>query len=162
MQITYSYKILFYFTQLRAPWFHSCNRPPTKIIVTIAPRIEIVIFLLDSVKTPSGSNRASSISKIRKIKVIIKNRSEKGLRAFLNGENPHSKGVLFSRSFLLFSLNTKASIIIRNEIRVEMIIIGKIVNINFLTSRWMCIKIVIQRQRNVNTRLRLLNQSGGI
>lgn len=73
------------------------------MIKTLASNRFIVFDTL--VKIPSGNNKATSISKIRKIKVVKKNRIEKGLRAFLKGEKPHSKGVIFSRSLLDFSDN---------------------------------------------------------
>lgn len=47
----------------------------------------------------TGKINEISTSKIRKITVIIKNRREKGMRAWLRGSNPHSKGEFFSRSF---------------------------------------------------------------
>lgn len=43
-----------------------------------------------------------STSKIKKIIAIKKNWIEKGIRAELLGSNPHSKGLLFSRSIKLF------------------------------------------------------------
>ena len=58
---------------------------------------------------------ATSISKIRKIKVVIKKRIEKGARAFFTGANPHSKGVGFSRSLILFSLTEIERLNNKNE-----------------------------------------------
>lgn len=46
----------------------------------------------------TGSDSVSSISKIRKITAIKKNRNEKGSRAILQGSKPHSNGDDFSRS----------------------------------------------------------------
>ena len=54
--------------------------------------------------------------------MVIKNRNEKGLRAFFAGENPHSKGVIFSRSFNDFSLVVRVS----NKIAAEIIKLIKI------------------------------------
>lgn len=49
-----------------------------------------------------------SISKIKKIIVIIKNRKENGRREMENGSNPHSKGVYFSLFiFFLFLVNNE-------------------------------------------------------
>lgn len=45
-----------------------------------------------------GIKREISTSKIKKIIAIKKNCSEKGKRAEVFGSNPHSKGLLFSRS----------------------------------------------------------------
>lgn len=46
-----------------------------------------------------GINRAISISKIKKIKLIIKNWILKGMRGGDMGSKPHSKGEIFSRSW---------------------------------------------------------------
>lgn len=55
-----------------------------------------------------GRIRAISTSKIRKIIVIKKNRIEKGNRDEFIGSNPHSKGEVFSRSFIVFFDNKEA------------------------------------------------------
>lgn len=39
------------------------------------------------------------MSKIKKIKLIIKNWILNGIRELVNGSNPHSKGEIFSRFF---------------------------------------------------------------
>lgn len=52
-----------------------------------------------------GSRRTISISNTKKITARRKNRVEKGSRALFFGSNPHSKGLLFSRSFILRALN---------------------------------------------------------
>lgn len=67
----------------------------------VIDQVDISELLL---RIPMGRIKAISMSKIKKIKVVIKKRSEKGLRAFLKGEKPHSKGVIFSRSLIDFSL----------------------------------------------------------
>lgn len=46
----------------------------------------------------AGNKRISSTSNTRKIIEIKKNRMEKGIRAECLGLNPHSKGLVFSRS----------------------------------------------------------------
>lgn len=82
---------------------------------------------------PRGKRRAISISKTRKIKVIRKNRNENGLRAFLKGENPHSKGVIFSRALVDFSLKVSVIIKIKAEIIKQTHI--KIINISYPISK---------------------------
>lgn len=49
-----------------------------------------------------GNNNAISISKIKKIIVIKKNRRENGIRALKIGLNPHSNGDIFSLSIFIF------------------------------------------------------------
>jgi hypothetical protein len=51
-----------------------------------------------------GNMRMSSTSKTRKIIAMRKNRNVKGRRALNLGENPHSKGLIFSRSKTSFFL----------------------------------------------------------
>ena len=65
----------------------------------------------------------------------MKKRSEKALRAFLKGENPHSKGVIFSWVIIDFSLIKIFSDNIINGIIIEIIIRGAKVNIKILTSK---------------------------
>ena len=65
----------------------------------------------------SGIRIAISTSKIKKIMVTMKNRIEKGIRAFFDGSNPHSNGVNFSRSFIDLLVNVSANISKRVEIR---------------------------------------------
>jgi len=52
------------------------------------------------------------MSKIIKIIEILKNRREKGVRVFIAGSNPHSKGVVFSLSVKVFFLKKKDMAII--------------------------------------------------
>lgn len=59
-----------------------------------------------------GNNRVISTSKIRKITVIRKNRSEKGIREDDLGSKPHSNGVAFSRSTIIFFESNEANVII--------------------------------------------------
>ena len=47
----------------------------------------------------------------KKIKQIKKNRREKDMRALYFGVNPHSKGLIFSRSYLIFLLTLMPIII---------------------------------------------------
>jgi hypothetical protein len=54
----------------------------------------------------AGKIRINSTSKIRKIKAMQKNRIEKGRRAENLGVNPHSKGLVFSKSVLYLNLQT--------------------------------------------------------
>lgn len=96
----------------------------------------ISILKFDILKiTPIGSKTATSTSKIKKIRVVIKNRRENVLRAFLKGENPHSKGVIFSWEIIDFSLIK----IFRNSINIGMamaiIIKGANVNIKSLINK---------------------------
>lgn len=106
-----------------------------------------------SISRASGNIRTSSTSKIRKIIVTIKNRNEKGVRAFLLGSNPHSNGVSFSRENNLALPAIVASIIRINEIVIEinktMVII---IIVMILTSRWRYTKIVRLRLQNVSTK----------
>ena len=46
------------------------------------------------VATRKGKSKISSVSKIKKMRAIIKNRDEKIILDVLNGSNPHSKGDL--------------------------------------------------------------------
>lgn len=78
---------------------------------------------------PTGRRIATSTSKIKKISVVIKNRIEKALRAFLKGEKPHSNGVIFSCSFKDFSLITKFNKYITRGIRTAIIMKGVSINI---------------------------------
>lgn len=52
-----------------------------------------------------GKIKISSTSNTKKITAIKKNRTEKGSRDINLGENPHSKGLYFSRSFKNFMPN---------------------------------------------------------
>ena len=82
-----------------------------------------------------GKTSDTSISKIKKIRVIIKNRKEKGARDFFMGENPHSNGVIFSRSLFVFSLVSSVNSIMA-ALKVSAITtINDSVNIKNLTSK---------------------------
>lgn len=77
-----------------------------------------------------GKIRANSTSKIKKITAIKKKFKEKGSREEVLGSNPHSNGLLFSRSEKVF-LDDKFKIInISNKIRkiiLEVIVIFRII-----------------------------------
>jgi hypothetical protein len=62
---------------------------------------QYIIFVLFSVIT-IGNIIVISTSKIRKITAIRKNWIENGVRGDLFGSNPHSNGLIFSRSIILF------------------------------------------------------------
>lgn len=53
-------------------------------------------------KMGEGSKIMISMSKIKKRTARRKNRKEKGRRALDDGENPHSNGLVSSRSFQVF------------------------------------------------------------
>lgn len=112
MQIRYFSKLLFYWIQFKAPWFHSCRRPKIKIIQMNADARVSVIGLREYIRIPKGRRSAISTSNTRKIIVIRKNRKENGLRDLLTGSNPHSKGESFSRSISDFFLRIKISNVI--------------------------------------------------
>lgn len=65
-----------------------------------------------------GISRTISISKTRKITANKKNRVEKGSRALSLGSKPHSKGVDFSRSFILRALSIYDSLITKTTTRI--------------------------------------------
>lgn len=50
------------------------------------------MFIIEKI----GKIKLISISKIKNKIIKIKNRIEKGIRIFLKGSNPHSKGDFFS------------------------------------------------------------------
>jgi hypothetical protein len=75
-----------------------------------------------------GKINAISTSKIKKIMVIKKNRIEKGNREEFIGSNPHSKGDVFSRSFVVFFANKEAKYITT----IEIIIIIKDIKYKFI------------------------------
>lgn len=106
-----------------------------------------------SISSPSGSMRTSSTSKIKNRIVIIKNRNEKGVRAFLWGSNPHSNGVSFSRETRIVLPIKVDSITSVKEMMIEIIrTVVIIIIVNSLINRWKYTKIVRLRLQNVNTR----------
>ena len=64
----------------------------------------------------NGKTKIISISKIKKINVILKNRMEKGTRPVENNSNPHSKDDIFSLSLLDFFIIIKKIIMITIKI----------------------------------------------
>lgn len=64
-----------------------------------------------------GINKAISISKIKKIIVIKKNRIENGIRLKNIGLNPHSNGDIFSKLIFCFIEIIKEIFIIIIEIK---------------------------------------------
>ncbi len=112
------FKLLRHLIQFKAPLNHSCSKPAVKIIITTVPLAIKIVLSGELINTLRGNNNAISISKIKKISVTTKNRIEKELRAFLKGEKPHSKGVIFSRSWEDFSLKPRANKMIAEEIKI--------------------------------------------
>ena len=130
------FKLLRHLIQFKAPLDHSWSNPAVKIMITTTPLIIKIVLSGEVISTLKGNNRAISMSKIRKINVTTKNRIEKDLRAFLKGENPHSKGVIFYRSCSDFSLNLKVSKTIANEIIIITVyMVNIIIIINYLISK---------------------------
>jgi hypothetical protein len=72
-----------------------------------------------------GRSRIISMSNTRKITARRKNRVENGIREDLFGSNPHSKGDVFSRSFIdVYDIIREAVIMTRGiitEIKVSII-----------------------------------------
>lgn len=69
---------------------------------------EFITSLVEAIKdriSGAGISRMISMSNTRKITARRKKRVENGIRAFLLGSNPHSKGVVFSRSLCLRALS---------------------------------------------------------
>lgn len=77
---------------------YSINSPKIKMIRNKNERI-IYVLLNNWVRKTRGISRVISISKIRKIRLIRKNWTLKGIRDLESGSNPHSKGEAFSRFF---------------------------------------------------------------
>ena len=65
----------------------------------------MLILLPENKLTKNGNKITNSTSKTKKIRAIRKNRRVKGKRALNLGVNPHSKGLIFSRSKGNFFLN---------------------------------------------------------
>jgi len=102
-------------------------------------------------RIPKGNKRATSTSKIKKRIVTIKNRSEKGARAFLLGLKPHSKGVSFSRSVSDFLPKVSAIVAKATATTNEIIIIDKIRGmVKNPISRWRYTEKVRLRLQSVN------------
>ena len=71
----------------------------------------MLILLPENKLTKNGNKITNSTSKTKKIRAIRKNRRVKGKRALNLGVNPHSKGLIFSRSRGNFFLNLIPAII---------------------------------------------------
>lgn len=63
-----------------------------------------------------GNNKINSTSNTKKIKVTKKKRKDRGIRLSVKVENPHSKGLSFSRSVVAFLLKMKIRTINTKEI----------------------------------------------
>ncbi len=81
-----------------------------------------------------GRIKAISTSKIKKIIVIRKNRSENGSREDDFGSNPHSNGDAFSRSTRVFFERIEANSITTTEINIIIELIVKIDKIIYTTN----------------------------
>jgi len=69
------------------------------------------IFFESHRVTKNGNIKISSTSKTKKIIATKKKRSVKGMRALNLGENPHSKGLIFSRSKIIFFLTRAPTLV---------------------------------------------------
>lgn len=113
-----------YYNQFKAPCFHSCHSPKVKIIRKIILDIDQIVRLDNFIVKIIGNNKAISISKIKKIMAIRKKLIENGIRLMVDGSNPHSKGVIFSKfSFIFFEIKieifiTKFEIMIINSLEI--------------------------------------------
>lgn len=107
--------------------FHSCNSPVISVKMNTR---EINVHVSEGMligRMGRGRRTAISTSKIKKMIAIIKKRKEKGIREPENGENPHSKGEVFSRSRIAFFLRRVAvKIIIKAMIKIKVITVVKI------------------------------------
>ena len=84
------------------PWFHSWNTPKRRITIKDINTPDLSTRLPETITSRYGKIRTSSTSKIRNTRASKKKRIEKGIRAFILGVNPHSKGLIFSRSARIF------------------------------------------------------------
>lgn len=88
----------YYLAHERLPWKISWKRPNRRINNTSAPLAKEVSELTDRSAGIIGNKRINSTSNTKKITAIKKKRIENGRRDINLGENPHSKGLNFSRS----------------------------------------------------------------
>lgn len=103
MQIKcYFFNYILFYIQFKAPWFHSWYTPISKIIKNINKVIDHIIRFDEKKVKIIGRISAISISKIKKIIVIRKNRREKGTRELEIWLKPHSNGDIFSLSIFIF------------------------------------------------------------
>ena len=98
------------------------------ILNVILVNNQIIIFD-NFIEKIIGIIKLISISKIRKIIVIKKNRIEKGIRLKKIGLNPHSNGVIFSKFIFNFFDKIIEILIINIEI---IIIVKEIINIKYI------------------------------
>ena len=109
------------------------------LMIKIIKRAENVSFVdnvrLYFISGKIGIIRIISISKIKNIRVIIKNWIENGRRGLVIGLNPHSNGVIFFRFLWISLVNRIFSIIM---------IIGIIMNTMFMIISWMIIYILLK------------------
>lgn len=131
-------KILIYFFQSIDCSVYSIINPEIRINKNNNDEITMILFRKNIIKI-SGIRRVISISKIKKISLIIKNWILKGRRELEIGSNPHSKGEIFSRD--LSDFREMAKLIIRISLdrlmkSIERYRIDKIIyikyNLNFL------------------------------
>lgn len=119
----YVFNKLNFYIQFKAPWFHSWINPIIKIIINnILVNNHIIIFDI-FIEKIIGIINAISISKIKKIIVIRKNRIEKGIRLKYFGLNPHSNGDIFSKFIFIFIDTIIEIFIINIEININNILI---------------------------------------
>lgn len=95
--------------------------------------VHTIIFEVEIIKI-MGKIRAISTSKIKKMIVIRKNRSEKGNREDDFGSNPHSNGEHFSRSVRVFFDKIDANIITTLAIIIKIDVIIAIEKIIYTTN----------------------------
>ena len=84
--------------QSKLPSFNSWNNPTNRATKNKENTALLTVTELYEIERTIGNNRINSTSKIRKITATKKNRNEKGDRETENGVNPHSNGLIFSRS----------------------------------------------------------------
>lgn len=96
--------------------------------------IDSIIKLEVFIETIKGKRIVNSTSKIKKIIVIKKKCKENGRREEVLGSNPHSKGLDFSRSIVVFleikfkikTIIVKINIIIKEFVIINFIIYTRI------------------------------------
>lgn len=104
--------------------FHSIRIPNIKINKKITI-VFVHLKMLDlNILGINGTIKIISTSKMIKIIAIKKNCIENGIRAKLKKLNPHSNGIIFSRSLFLF-FETKREIVIRIKVTVNLVKIEK-------------------------------------
>lgn len=84
--------------QSKDPSRHSWASPRNKIKKKVALMTLDIIAKFFNMAMGIGRRMAISMSNTKKITANKKKRKEKGVRAEFLGSNPHSKGLIFSRS----------------------------------------------------------------